>query len=258
MGISRQARFEQAGSLECMAGTVNQSLPGKVDGCLAAPWPWLFALRCLVCGEPGAQDRDLCSACHAALPWLGTACPRCALPMPQDEVCGACLQHPPPLEAVHAVFDYTFPLDRLLPRLKFHGDFAAGHVLAQALAERCAALPRPDAIVPIPLHRGRLRQRGYDQAMELATPLAHALHLPLLARALQRRKTTTAQSRLDAAARQRNLRDAFVVVGSQRLPAHVVLVDDVMTTGATLHAAARALRRAGVQRVDAWVCARVA
>ena len=104
----------------------------------------------------------------------------------------------------------------------------------------------------------RLRQRGYDQALELAKPLAHALHLPLLAGALQRGKTTTAQSRLDAAARQRNLRDAFVVAGGTALPAHVVLVDDVMTTGATLHAAARALRKAGVQRVDAWVCARVA
>ena len=98
----------------------------------------------------------------------------------------------------------------------------------------------------------------YDQALELATPLARALRLPLLANALLRRKTTTAQSRLDAAARQRNLRDAFVVAGNACLPAHVVLVDDVMTTGATLHAAARALRAAGVSRVDAWVCARVA
>jgi ComF family protein len=168
------------------------------------------------------------------------------------------MQHPPPLDETRAAFDYAFPLDRLLPRLKFHGDFAAGRVLAQAMAERCTSLLRPDAIVPMPLHRARLRQRGYDQALELAKPLAHALRLPLLADALQRRKTTTAQSRLDAAARQRNLREAFVVVGNQCLPAHVVLIDDVMTTGATLHAAARALRKAGVQRVDAWVCARVA
>ena len=258
MGISRQTRFDEAGSLECMAGTVNQSLPGKVDGCLAAPLPWLFPLRCVVCGGAGAAGRDLCTACHAALPWQGPACLHCALPLPQAGVCGHCLGQPPPLDATRAVFDYGFPLDRLLPRLKFHGDFAAGRVLAQAMAERCAALPRPDAIVPIPLHRTRLRQRGYDQARELATPLARALHLPLLANALQRRKTTTAQSRLDAVARQRNLRDAFVVADRTDVPAHVVLVDDVMTTGATLHAAARALRGAGVQRVDAWVCARVA
>ena len=241
-----------------MAGTVNQSLPGKVDGRLAAPLPWLFALRCLVCGERGSRGRDLCEACHAALPWQGPACRRCALPLPQAGVCGHCLQHPPPLAETHAVFDYAFPLDRLLPRLKFHGDFAAGRVLAQAMAERCATLPRPGAILPVPLHRTRLRQRGYDQALELATPLARALRVPLLGDVLHREKTTTAQSRLDAEARQRNLRDAFLVVPTATLPAHVVLVDDVMTTGATLHAAACALHKAGVQRVDAWICARVA
>ena len=241
-----------------MAGTVNQSLPGKVDGCLAAPLRWLFALRCLVCGERGAQGRDLCADCHAALPWQGPACRRCALPLPHPGVCGHCLQHPPPLVETHAVFDYAFPLDRLLPRLKFHGDFAAGRVLTQCMADRCALLPRPDAIMPVPLHRARLRQRGYDQALELAAPLARALRLPLLHDALHRTKTTTAQSRLDADARQRNLRAAFAVSEHTALPAHIVLVDDVMTTGATLHAAAHALRKAGVQRVNAWICARVA
>jgi ComF family protein len=241
-----------------MAGTVNQSLPGKVDGCLAAPLPWLFAPRCMVCGEPGARGRDLCSACHAELPWQGSACLRCALPLPQPGTCGHCLESPPPLGETHAVFDYAFPLDRLLPRLKFHRDFAAGRVLAHCMGERLALLPRPDAIIPIPLHHARLRGRGYDQALELARPLAHAMRLPLLDRALVRRKTTRAQSRLDADARQRNLRDAFQVSSGVPMPAHVVLVDDVMTTGATLHAAARSLHQAGVRRVDAWICARVA
>lgn len=241
-----------------MAGTVNQSLPGKVDGRLAAPMAWLFPLRCLVCGERAAQDRDLCEACHAALPWQGPACRHCALPLPQPGECGHCLQHPPPLGEVHAAFDYAFPIDRLLPRLKFHGDFTAGRVLTQCMVERLSRRPRPHAVVPVPLHRARLRQRGYDQALELAKPLARALQLPLLDDALLRRKTTTAQSRLDAETRQRNLRDAFVATPATSLPAHVVLVDDVMTTGATLHAAARALHVAGVQRVDAWVCARVA
>lgn len=258
MGIPRQTRCGRCASLGSMTDAVNQTCARKVDGGIPAPWPWLFALRCLVCGEPGAAGRDLCSACHQSLPWQGPACLRCALPMPRVDTCGNCLQHPPPLTEAHAVFDYAFPLDRLLPRLKFHGDFAAGRVLAQAMAARCVLLPRPDALLPVPLHHARLRQRGYDQALELASPLARALQLPLLECALHRRKHTSAQSLLDAGARQRNLRGAFGVAGGRALPAHVVLIDDVMTTGATLHAATRTLLDAGVERVDAWVCARVA
>ena len=111
--------------------------------------------------------------------------------------------------------------------------------------------------MPIPLHRSRLRQRGYDQALELAKPLARALGVPLRNDLLRRRHATAPQSELHADERQRNLRDAFVTNAGVVLPAHVALVDDVMTTGATLHAAATALHRAGVARVDAWVCARV-
>ncbi len=240
-----------------MAGTVNRTSPVEVDGPPAAPLAWLFALRCLVCGEPGGRGRDLCTACHAGLPWQSPACPRCALPTAGGGRCTECLQHADgPLDAVHAAFDYLFPLDRLLPRLKFHGDFAAGRVLAQCMAERFAALPRPHAIVPVPLHRTRLRSRGYDQTLELARPLARMLGLALDTGLLVRRRATQAQSRLDEAARQRNLHGAFAVRAGP-LPAHVALVDDVMTTGATLRAAATALRAAGVARVDAWVCARV-
>jgi len=173
-----------------------------------------------------------------------------------DVLCGACLRRPPPLQATHAAFVYGFPLDRLLPRFKFHRDLAAGRALGEAMATRFATLPRPQALLPVPLHPARLRQRGYDQALELARPLARALAVPLQLDGLRRVRDTRAQSELDARARRRNLRGAFVA-GRGALPAHVALVDDVMTTGATLHAAAVALRRAGVARVDAWVCARV-
>ena len=173
-------------------------------------------------------------------------------------VCGDCLRDPPLLAQTRAVFVYGFPLDRLVPRFKFHRDLAAGRLMADLMAGALMSAPRPDALVPVPLHARRIRQRGYDQALELAKPLARALSLPLLDDVLHRHKTTTAQSRLDADARQRNLRDAFAVAPGAKLPAHVVLLDDVMTTGATLHAAARALRKAGVRRVDAWICARVA
>ncbi|MFL6592453.1 MAG: ComF family protein [Luteimonas sp.] len=235
---------------------VNPLHAQPVDGrlALAALWP----SRCLACGECGQPGRDLCRRCAGTLPWNRVACPTCALPLPAPAVeCGACLQRRPPLGAVHAAFVYARPLDRLLPRFKFHGDLAAGRLLSQLLADACASWTRPDALVAVPLHRSRLRQRGYDQALELTRPLARALRLPLRRDLLHRHQATAAQSELSAAARRRNVRDAFVADATQAPPAHVVLVDDVMTTGATLHAAANALRRAGVTRVDAWVCARV-
>jgi ComF family protein len=171
-------------------------------------------------------------------------------------ICGQCLRSPPPLQAVHAACLYDFPVDRLLPRFKFHRDLAAGRLLAQLMAEAFNPLQRPQAVIALPLHRSRLRTRGYDQALELARPLARALQLPLLEGALRRTRATAPQSELSAMARRRNLRGAFDCDGAPP-PAHVALVDDVMTTGATLHAAAKALRRAGVERVDGWVCARV-
>ena len=212
-------------------------------------------LCCLACGEDGDDGLDLCAACLAAMPVNRSACLRCALPLASPGTCGRCLRQPPPLHTVHAAFAYAAPLDRLLPRYKFHQDLAAGHLLAQLMAHAFAGRERPQALVPVPLHRARLRQRGYDQALELARPLASTLRLPLRTDVLRRVRATPAQSQLDATARRRNLRGAFQVAGGP-LPAHVALVDDVMTTGATLHAAAKALRRAGVDRVDAWVCAR--
>ena len=155
-----------------MNAIVNQTTIHKVDNHPHAPLCWLLPPRCVVCGDAGMPGRDMCAACHAGLPWQGPACARCALPLPTTGVCGHCLQQPSPLDAVHAAFDYAFPLDRLLPRLKFHADFACGRVLAQCMTERFAVLPRPAAIVPLPLHRARLRRRGYDQALELARPLA--------------------------------------------------------------------------------------
>ncbi|GAA4856511.1 ComF family protein [Luteimonas vadosa] len=247
-----------------MAKAVNQMSRAQVDGWLCRLGRVICPPRCLVCREPGAEARDLCAACAAELPWNRHACPTCALPSPgvgappgaPASRCGACLQRPSPLAAAHAAFVYGFPLDRLLPRLKFHGDLAAGRLLSQLMADALVDVPRPDALLPVPLHGARLRRRGYDQALELARPLGRALGIPVIDRILRRQRATRQQSRLDAGQRQRNLRGAFALADPAALPAHVALVDDVMTTGATLHAAAAVLRRAGVARVDAWVCAR--
>lgn len=237
------------------------------------PWtrlPW--RPRCQGCGERCHGERDLCPACSAALPRIRAACITCGLPLPalaappaagqdttDEHLCAECRRVPPPLGHVVAPFLYAAPLDRWLPRFKFHHDLAAGRLLSQLMFEACAAAPRPEALVPVPLHCARLRWRGYDQALELSKPLARALALPLRTDLLRRIRATSAQSSLHAGERHRNLQGAFAIMQCAHrhsLPAHVALVDDVMTTGATLHAAARALRDAGVARVDAWACAR--
>lgn len=240
-----------------MENTVNHGWVRRVDNLWARGWDAALGDRCLLC-DARCDPGRLCTACEADLPRNSTACARCASPMPVPaEACGDCLRRPTPIDRVHATFVYRRPLDALLPRMKFHADLAAAQVLGRLMATALRDTGQPDALVPIPLHRSRLRARGYDQSLELARPLASALRLPLRLDLLHRVRATGPQSRLDAVERRRNLRGAFEVATARPLPPHVALVDDVMTTGATLHAAAAALKRAGVARVDAWVCARV-
>ncbi|MFC4763438.1 ComF family protein [Dyella koreensis] len=219
----------------------------------AALLPW----RCQLCGAPGQDGFDLCHACDAELPRNRSCCARCALPLPHAaELCGECQRRMPPWDAAWAPFRYGWPLDRLESRFKFGADLAAGRTLAMLWQRESMPVGRPELIVPVPLHRGRLRQRGYNQALELARPLAVAFGIPMGHDVLHRGRDTAAQTELDRLARRRNVRNAFSVRKNAVLPAHVVLLDDVMTTGATLSACTRELRRAGVQQVDVWALAR--
>jgi ComF family protein len=228
----------------------------KVDGLLAA----LMPPRCLLCKGAGMPGRDLCAGCLADLPRNTSCCARCALPLPNPaERCGLCIKREPPFAAAWAPFRYAHPLDLLEARFKFHRDLAAGRLLAGLMAEAAQqqlAGRLPDCLLCVPLHRDRLRQRGYNQALELAKPLARALGMPLDADALIRTRSTSAQTGLDAKARRRNLHDAFAVETGADLPAHVAILDDVMTTGTTLRECARVLLRSGVERVEVWALAR--
>lgn len=217
----------------------------------------LLPPRCLLCAGPG-DGMDLCAACRAELPVNAICCAHCALPLAYPAArCGACLRRAPAWDGAWAPYRYGWPLDRLESRFKFSAALAAGRVLGELWAGH--ALPvRPDCIVPVPLHRARLRARGYNQALELARVLARRHHLPLRRDLLQRARATAAQTELDAAARRRNVRGVFALRDGVNRPAHVALVDDVMTTGATLSECARILKRAGVARVEAWALARAA
>ncbi len=235
------------------------STPVVVDGIADRLLRAVLPPRCLLCGAPGAADRDLCAGCAGDLTLNTPCCPRCALPLETPApLCGECLQREPPFTAAWAPFRYGHPLDLLETRFKFGRDLAAGRLLAELMIERARfdTPVLPDALVPVPLHRTRLRQRGYNQALELARPIALALDITLRADLLARTKATPAQTGLDANARRRNVRGAFTLAADAPLPAHVALLDDVMTTGATLREATQVLIRAGVGRVDVWVLAR--
>jgi ComF family protein len=226
----------------------------------------LFPLRCQLCGAPGDRGQDLCGGCRAELPWASTGCARCAAPLPAAAMgrhCARCQQSPPHFDRVLAPFRYAPPLDHLILRLKFQRDLAQARLLGELLAghlrDRQAegADAWPDILLPVPLHRRRLAERGFNQSLELGRTLQRLLPLRLDYRLARRVKHTDTQSLLPARQRVRNLRDAFVL-DDRPLPAHVALLDDVMTTGATVNELARLLKRAGVARVDVWVLARVA
>lgn len=213
----------------------------------------LPAQPCILCGG-ASHTGSWCKACDAGLPYLRAPhCPVCALPTPHGATCGRCLRRAPLYEHTVAVFAYEFPLDKLIQSYKFNAQLALANAFARKLATRVSA--RPDCIVAMPLHPVRLRERGYNQSEELARRLAHDLNIPLSSSACQRVRDTPPQSSLPWKERGRNMRKAFTCSTDMR-GKHVAMVDDVMTSGASLNELALALRRAGAREVSAWVVAR--
>jgi ComF family protein len=208
-----------------------------------------------LCGAR-AGTQPLCDGCHADLPWLRQpGCPRCALPTPAGQVCGACLKQPPAFDRSCAALAYAFPLDRLIPRLKYQGELAIVPALAACLSEAVAAQPRPDCLVPMPLHAVRLRERGFNHATEIARETARRLGLALDSAGCRRTRDTPPQQGLRHDARRRNVRGAFSCSATFQ-GRHVALIDDVMTTGTSLDELAATLKRAGAREVSCWVVAR--
>jgi ComF family protein len=173
-----------------------------------------------------------------------------------EAVCGQCQQQPPPFDRVLSPFLYQTPVDHLILQLKFSQRLEMARLLGELMARWLEPRldSRPDEIIPVPLHPRRQRTRGFNQALELARPIARHLQLPLNTRSCQRQRYTAPQTGLDATARARNVKKAFQIKGP--LGRRIALVDDVMTTGQTMQALAKALRKAGAEEVEVWVCAR--
>lgn len=213
----------------------------------------LPAQPCLLCGTMNRHGA-WCAPCGAALPYLDAArCPVCALPTLDGALCGRCLKKHPHFDRTVAAFAYRFPLDKLVHGLKFNEQLHLAKGLADKLAQRIAL--RPDCIVPMPLHPARLEQRGHNQSLELARRMARQLDVPVFPHACLRVRDTPPQSSLKWKERGKNMRKAFQCT-ENFAGKHVAMVDDVMTSGASLNELALALRRAGASEVSAWVVAR--
>jgi ComF family protein len=215
----------------------------------------LPAQPCLLCGT-SSHHGLCCAACDADLPRLTEAhCPICALPTPGGGICGHCLKRPPPFDHSVAAFGYQFPLDKLIQALKYRERLILVNFLAEALIQRIPA--KADCIVALPLHPIRLRERGFNQSSLLAHRISRRLGIPLLGNACERVRNTPPQTSLPWKARDKNMRQAFACKPEAGVRAkHVAIVDDVMTTGASIGELARALKQAGANEVSAWVVAR--
>lgn len=236
-------------------------------------WPLVLARTlsyCLLpssCALCGARcEAAVCAPCQAQ--FLGACAPRCPCcanpvgPLDVTVPCGACQSHAPAFDATIAAADYSAPLDQLVLQLKFGGTLALAPWFGRALGEAVIArapFALPDILCPVPLGPHRLTERGFNQALEIARPLSQALGIPLRTALAVRVRDTAAQSGVAPAERKKNMQNAFVVAPDALALVrgrHIGVVDDVMTSGATLHELAAMFKRFGAARVSNFVFAR--
>jgi ComF family protein len=197
-----------------------------------------------------------CSACDRDLPYLDNPlCPVCALPTPAGEICGQCLKQPPFFTNTVAVYSYSFPLDKLIQAMKYGEQLTLAHAFARKMAQHIDADALPDCLIPMPLHPAKLCERGFNQSLLLAESISRNHDIRLLPDACRRVRDTPPQSALPWKERKKNMRNAFhcdIDLTGMR----VALVDDVLTTGASLDALAAVVRQRGASEIGAWVVAR--
>ena len=212
---------------------------------------------CFLCGIAHAKTATLCSDCIKDLPLNSSACPACARANSASRLCRDCRVKPwPSIDHCHALLSYQYPVNYLIQAAKFRQNLSLANSLGQLVCRDFSSdRVKPDCIMPVPLHFRRLISRGYNQSVEIARPLANMLRVKLDLHSCKRIRATPPQSNLPAHKRKHNVRNAFLV-NKQLTYKHVLLIDDVITTGNTVNEVARVLSKAGVARIEVLACAR--
>lgn len=223
----------------------------------------IFPQLCVLCDMPYAGDIAFCHICQEDLPWITHGCQKCGAALSEcasASICGECLHTPIATGIAVIPFHYQSPIDFLITQLKFNENLRVASVFAQLLQpylQKAYAdtLSWPEVIIPMPLHLKRLSERGFNQALEIAKTLVRNISVPIDVALCQRQKYTEAQANLTAKLRKANVHNAFSAAKNTGYR-HVVILDDVITTGHTVRALVKTLNKAGVERIDVWAVAR--
>lgn len=218
---------------------------------------WFFPYTCVLCQSHTNMNKDLCNTCSSKLPWINYYCQKCGIELPEIQShCGMCLKQSPVYDRTVTLFRYELPISQFIIQLKFNQKLIYAKLFGQLLAAQIHKQGiLPECILPVPLHPKRLRERGYNQSLELARTISKELSIPMDVNTCQRVRHTQSHSLISAKKRQINIKGAFEL--SKNLPfQHVALLDDVVTTGATINELSQLLRSNNVQKIDVWCVAR--
>ncbi len=227
----------------------------------------IFKPSCVLCTSPEANNHALCSPCLNDLPWHpNTSCPQCGLASSGTGlnaiVCGSCLNSPPDFDVTKAVFLYAYPVDAMMQRYKYGNMLNLGNTFGEFLTEKVNVedcLKNIDLFIPMPMHPQRLKERGFNQALEIAKVLTKNCKEKLDYNSVERQILTPPQASLPLKERVKNIKGAFKVKADKldKLQGkRIAIVDDVMTTGASLNELAKTLKKTGAAHVECWVIAR--
>lgn len=220
----------------------------------------LFPPTCILCEGKGHHSQDICLPCFNDLEKNISCCYRCGQTFENSiktpNLCGRCINTPPLFDEAHIPFIHHDAMRYLIASLKFSKQYKNARLLGGLLANYLeTSIEKPQLIIPMPLHKKRMRKRGFNQAIEIAKTVSKQLYIPLDTKSCIRHKNTPHQVSLSAEQRQENIEDAFIVATPIKAD-HVAILDDVITTGSTANELAKVLKQSGVSRVDLWGCAR--